>query len=73
LPGTNTLAYLASSYAMKERSFIRLTPGRQLAVVDAGNGKGIFPDGKFSEKVWVEGKSVGGGSPVAVGPIFRLK
>jgi hypothetical protein len=26
LPGTNTLAYLASSSAMKEKSFITLTP-----------------------------------------------
>ena len=27
MPGTNTLAYLASSSAMKEKSFITLTPG----------------------------------------------
>ncbi len=27
LPGTNTLAYLASPSAMKEKSFIKLTPG----------------------------------------------
>jgi hypothetical protein len=29
LSGTNTLAYLASSSAMKEKSFITLTPGAQ--------------------------------------------
>ncbi len=28
LPGANTLAYLASSLAMKEKSFITLTPGQ---------------------------------------------
>jgi hypothetical protein len=27
MPGTNTLAYLASSSAMKEKSFIRFSPG----------------------------------------------
>jgi hypothetical protein len=27
LPGTNTLAYLALSSAMKKKSFITLTPG----------------------------------------------
>jgi hypothetical protein len=27
LPGTNTLAYLASSSATKEKSFVTLTPG----------------------------------------------
>jgi len=27
LPGANTLAYLASSSAMKKKSFITLTPG----------------------------------------------
>jgi hypothetical protein len=27
LPGTNTLAYLASSFATKEKSFVTLAPG----------------------------------------------
>jgi hypothetical protein len=30
LPGTNTLAYLASLSAMKKKSFITLTPGLHL-------------------------------------------
>ncbi len=30
IASTNTLAYLASSTVTKEKSFIRLTPGRQL-------------------------------------------
>jgi len=44
LPGANTLAYLATSLAMKKKSFLTLTPGgnsshNSIALVNAQIGK----------------------------------
>jgi hypothetical protein len=55
LPGTNTLAYLASSSAMKEKSFITLTPGRtRNTSLKAGHGTTGNRTGRKEKKMDVK-------------------
>jgi hypothetical protein len=42
LPGTNTIAYLASSLEMKKKSFITLSPGAKVIKNTAVNYRGTF-------------------------------